>query len=162
MRRSVSSGLARPLRRTARSWPSSTSSVGTGVGKHTARGRQLGDVESGAPDRDRTCDRRLRRPMLYPTELRERRGAHIHSRRPEHTMGPPRRPRLSATPDLYEMFSLFDGLLAGRTALTSDDTLTAQDSYLDRGAGDPRHRDFSGRTPPCLTLLASSALCYSG
>jgi hypothetical protein len=25
--------------------------------------------ESGAPDRNRTCNRRLRRPMLYPVEL---------------------------------------------------------------------------------------------
>ena len=27
---------------------------------------------SGAPGRDRTCDPRLRRPMLYPTELQAR------------------------------------------------------------------------------------------
>ena len=26
--------------------------------------------EAGAPDRNRTCNRRLRRPMLYPVELR--------------------------------------------------------------------------------------------
>ena len=28
------------------------------------------DLEAGAPDRNRTCNRRLRRPMLYPVELR--------------------------------------------------------------------------------------------
>ena len=29
-----------------------------------------GVILSGAPDRSRTCDLRLRRPTLYPTELR--------------------------------------------------------------------------------------------
>ena len=29
-----------------------------------------GDRSTGAPDRTRTCNRRLRRPMLYPVELR--------------------------------------------------------------------------------------------
>jgi hypothetical protein len=33
---------------------------------HTAR------AKTGAPGRARTCDPRLRRPMLYPTELRAR------------------------------------------------------------------------------------------
>ena len=28
------------------------------------------DLKAGAPDRNRTCNRRLRRPMLYPIELR--------------------------------------------------------------------------------------------
>ena len=28
------------------------------------------DLKAGAPDRNRTCNRRLRRPMLYPVELR--------------------------------------------------------------------------------------------
>lgn len=36
----------------------------------------------GAPDRTRTCDQRLRRPPLYPTELRAREAA-------EHTGAPP-------------------------------------------------------------------------
>ena len=31
---------------------------------------QLLDPRAGAPDRTRTCNRRLRRPMLYPIELR--------------------------------------------------------------------------------------------
>jgi hypothetical protein len=26
--------------------------------------------ENGGPDRDRTCDKRFRKPLLYPTELR--------------------------------------------------------------------------------------------
>ncbi len=46
-------------------------------GDQAARGvnqirRVLALGRSGAPGRARTCDRRLRRPLLYPTELRER------------------------------------------------------------------------------------------
>ena len=32
----------------------------------------VGPSKSGAPDRTRTCDPRLRRPVLYPPELRAR------------------------------------------------------------------------------------------
>src|SRR4029453_5677546 len=34
-------------------------------------------IESGAPDRTRTCYRRLRRPVLYPDELRAPVGSEI-------------------------------------------------------------------------------------
>ena len=36
---------------------------------HHKQNRYL-DLRAGAPDRTRTCNRRLRRPMLYPIELR--------------------------------------------------------------------------------------------
>ena len=34
------------------------------------KAKQIPDLRAGAPDRTRTCNRRLRRPMLYPIELR--------------------------------------------------------------------------------------------
>ena len=44
----------------------------------------------GAPDRNRTCNRRLRRPMLYPVELQ----AHVRS------LTPAGRGRGIRTPDI--------------------------------------------------------------
>ena len=35
---------------------------------------------TGAPDRTRTCNRRLRRPMLYPVELRAHRQPHCRAK----------------------------------------------------------------------------------
>jgi antitoxin component HigA of HigAB toxin-antitoxin module len=35
-------------------------------------GKRAITVDNGAPGRTRTCNRRLRRPMLYPVELRAR------------------------------------------------------------------------------------------
>jgi hypothetical protein len=51
-----------------RSWRSSGRRV-------NARGRWITDGGIGAPDRSRTCDLWLRKPTLYPTELRARRRA---------------------------------------------------------------------------------------
>jgi len=35
-------------------------------------GREVGRTTGSAPGTDRTCDLRFRKPLLYPTELRER------------------------------------------------------------------------------------------
>src|SRR5207247_8875966 len=35
-------------------------------------------LEGGAPGRSRTCDPRIRSPMLYPAELQARRGVRVH------------------------------------------------------------------------------------
>ena len=41
-----------------------------GVGSAAGTGRGMGSRLSGAPDRIRTCDLRLRRPTLYPLSYR--------------------------------------------------------------------------------------------
>src|SRR5262245_29552430 len=54
--------------------------------RFSARGRPRGGtalevvVVVGAPGRSRTCDPRIRSPMLYPTELQARQALTIHER----------------------------------------------------------------------------------
>jgi hypothetical protein len=55
----------------------SLANLGLGTGSKTGSDSKGSEEEKtqavdliGAPDRNRTCDHRLRRPMLYPTELR--------------------------------------------------------------------------------------------
>ena len=66
---------ARDARDRGRPWPSVSSSQHQN--RHHGSGRERRAcgkclIRHGAPGRDRTCDPRLRRPMLYPTELQAR------------------------------------------------------------------------------------------
>ncbi|MFT6146779.1 MAG: hypothetical protein ACJAV2_004674 [Myxococcota bacterium] len=63
---------------------------------------------------------------------------------PSPTYARPYSASLVPSPHQNKMSGLFDGLLARLTALTVGDTLTAHDSLLGRGAGDPRHWIFPG------------------
>jgi hypothetical protein len=51
-----------------------------------------GRNKSGAPGRTRTCDHRLRRPVLYPAELRARDGRILTARGPAPQRGGPKMP----------------------------------------------------------------------
>ncbi len=56
------------------SWPARRSSANQVTGGHRSESCPRDYSQNGAPDRIRTCDLRLRKPSLYPTELR----AHRH------------------------------------------------------------------------------------
>jgi hypothetical protein len=58
-------------------WATLSAGISPGRSRHTAKARRgpgpsLALAIVGAPGRTRTCDPRLRRAMLYPTELRAR------------------------------------------------------------------------------------------
>ena len=55
-----------------------TGTEGGGAAEIDRPGEAKSAESLGAPGRDRTCDPRLRRPMLYPTELQARLGVTLH------------------------------------------------------------------------------------
>ena len=59
------------LKRSPFGIPASPSTLGFRPTEHAHHKAKLNlDLKAGTPDRTRTCNRRLRRPMLYPVELR--------------------------------------------------------------------------------------------
>ena len=93
----------------------SLSNIGLGTGSTTGSGVNGREEEKtqvvdsiGAPDRNRTCDHRLRRPMLYPTELRAHARKIVYlesfSQRPGRLLCPPLYPSISVrrTEDLRD------------------------------------------------------------